>query len=60
MGTAHTFCYNVGSAHKIASVSVVTLPKSTMNCPDSSNWDKLNALVYPLSLNNFTNIHIFI
>lgn len=43
METAHTFCYKVGSTHNIASESVVTLPKSTMNCPDSSNWDKLNA-----------------
>lgn len=43
METAHTFCYNVGSTHNIASESVVTLPKSTMNCPDASNWDKLNA-----------------
>lgn len=43
METAHTFCYNVGRSQNIASATVVTLPKSTMNCPDSSNWDKLNA-----------------
>ncbi len=43
MGTAHTFCYMVGITQNIADARVITLPKSTMNCPDSSNWDKLNA-----------------
>lgn len=59
MGTAHTFCYKVGSAQNIASASVFTLPKSTMNCPDSSNWDKLNAFCMSVVLKQqrkYTNI----